>query len=87
MAQLGDADLHFWLTRSVGRSIGLNFSDAMHDGRLSAEGYAQLVTTCRRCDRSADCQRWLGGSGGAGRAIRAPEFCAIGRDLAALKPH
>lgn len=87
MAQLGDADLHFWLTRSVGRSIGLNFSDAMHTGRLSADEYARLVKTCRACDRAADCQRWLGGHGGHGRATKAPDFCAIGRDLAALKPH
>lgn len=87
MNDLGDADLHFWLTRSVGRSIGLNFSAALANGSLSAQDYAHLVDTCRGCRHVLDCQRWLGASGGSGCAARAPEFCAIGAKLAALKPH
>ena len=87
MTDLGAPDLHFWLARSVGRSIGLSFSDAMEDGRLSPEGYSALVTACRRCKQTQRCQHWLGTEGGQGRAERAPEFCTIGRALAALKPH
>jgi hypothetical protein len=87
MPAQGDPELHFWLTRSVGRTLGLNFTDAMHEGRLSADGLARMVATCRTCTEAAACQRWLGGQGRKGWSQHAPEFCAIGRALAALKPH
>ena len=45
----GDLDLAVWLTRSIGRSIGLNFSDAMEEGRLAPSDYAALIVACRAC--------------------------------------
>ena len=87
MAETGDLDLHFWLTRSVGRSIGLNFTEALEEGRLTAKGYADLVAVCRACPNSDRCKRWLGAAGGPGGRARAPEFCPIGPSLHALKPH
>jgi len=56
---MGDPARHFWLTRSVGRSMGINFSEALNEGRISAEGYAKLVTECRKCGFVKQCENWL----------------------------
>ncbi|WP_068115685.1 DUF6455 family protein [Tropicimonas marinistellae] len=84
----GDSDLHFWLTRSVGRSIGLNFTRALKEGRLSPDQYRDLVDVCRTCPHVDSCQRWLGGQSGCGAApVRAPGFCRNAHALEALRPH
>jgi len=83
----GDLDLAFWLTRSIGRSIGLSFSDAMEEGRLKPADYAALIAACRVCPHSAACTEWLAEAGGPSGAKRAPEFCPNGPALQALKPH
>ncbi|WP_204112933.1 DUF6455 family protein [Shimia biformata] len=71
---LGDPVQHFWLTRSVARSLGLSFSEAMAEGHISQSEYAALVTRCRRCPHVAACQDWLGNEGLSASA--APGFCA-----------
>lgn len=87
MSTHGDADLHFWLTRSVGRCIGLNFSAAMDEGRLSAEDYMGLVHACRSCGNVQSCQHWLGGQHKALGRARPPEFCRNAHVLESLRPH
>lgn len=57
---LGDPATHFWLTRSVARVMGVNLSEAMSTGALSASDYADLVKTCRTCPNVVQCQTWLG---------------------------
>mgnify|MGYP000441467491 CR=1 FL=1 len=74
IAYLGDPTRHFWLTRSVARAIEVNLSEAMAQGLLSARGYAEMVTRCRRCPHVAECQSWLAENGGS--ATRAPAQCA-----------
>ncbi len=37
---LGDPARHFWLTRSVARTMGISLSEAMAVGHLSAPDYA-----------------------------------------------
>lgn len=83
----GELDVAFWLTRSIGRSIGLSFTDAMQEGRLDPEAFAALIRRCRVCCRSAQCKQWLAQAGGPRGAKRAPEFCPNGDALQALKPH
>lgn len=83
----GDIDLHFWLTRSVGRCIGLNFRVALDEGRLSPDDYLALVHACRDCGQVAPCQHWLGGQRGVASSSRAPTFCPNGPALDALRPH
>jgi hypothetical protein len=86
MSMSGDTDLHFWLTRSVGRCIGLSFSAAMDQGQLSPDDYLDLVRACQGCSHVVPCQHWLGNQ--AGRIPRrAPDFCPNGAALDALKPH
>ncbi|MEQ9695778.1 DUF6455 family protein [Shimia sp. SDUM112013] len=73
LAHLGDPARHFWLTRSVARSMGVSLSDAMAEGALSEKQYADLVTNCRKCALVDHCQSWLGGQ--AAGADCAPEGC------------
>ena len=56
---LGDTELHFWLTRSVARVMGVNLSEAMADNRLTAQDYSALVTACRGCALVENCTLWL----------------------------
>ena len=70
---LGDPAKHFWLTRSVARAMGLSLSEAMAEGHLSANGYADLVTRCRTCPSVAQCEAWLATASGPGQ--EAPECC------------
>ncbi len=57
---LGDPDLHFWLTRSVAKAMGLNLSDAMAENRLNSGEYADMVTACQGCALVETCMGWLG---------------------------
>ncbi len=77
--RLGDIEKHFWLTRSVARCIGLSLSEAMADGRLSPQGYAELVTQCRAADCSERCALWLAEQ--QVQATSAPPFCANAQTL------
>lgn len=82
VARLGDPDLAFWLTRSVARAIGVNLSDAMNRGELSASEYADMVTRCRKCPNSDTCTAWLAVHGAG--AERVPDHCANADRLNAL---
>ena len=74
LAYLGDPTLHFWLTRSVARAVDVSLSEAMSQGFLSAGGYAEMVTNCRKCPNVSRCEAWLA-ENGAG-AAQVPEHCA-----------
>ena len=80
---LGDPARHFWLTRSVARSMGLNFSEALSTGRISAQGYADLITRCRKCPCVDQCEHWLAQASCA--ASEAPEHCPNATALNDLK--
>jgi len=56
---LGDPEVHFWLTRSAARAMGVNLSKALAAGQLSAQDYSRMVIACRKCRHVAGCQRWL----------------------------
>ena len=71
---LGDPAKHFWLTRSVARTMGVNLSEAMAMGQLSATGYAEMVNICRKCPSARLCEEWLGCSRTGPAA--APAHCA-----------
>lgn len=79
LAHLGDPATHFWLTRSMARTMGVSFSEAMACGALSAAEYASMVTQCRKCPNVEACQTWLGAQDGS--AKKAPAFCCHVRRL------
>ena len=80
---LGDPVLHFWLTRSVARSIGLSLTDAMVEGRLTPQGYTEMVTRCRQCPYVAQCEQWLAENGAGAEAV--PGTCVNADRLNGLK--
>lgn len=71
---LGEIEKHFWLTRSVARCLGVSLSEAMAEGQLSAEGYAEMITQCRASHCAGQCEKWLAAQQSV--AVAAPEFCA-----------
>ena len=79
---LGDAELHFWLTRSVAKVMGISLSEAMASGRLTAQDYAAMVTECRECPLVQSCQCWLGEQRALAKS--APPGCANANQLKAL---
>ena len=81
--RLGDPAKAFWHTRSVARALGLSLSEAMAEGALSADGYAQMVTRCRACPAVGDCELWLARNGAG--ASEAPECCSNAALLNGLK--
>ena len=56
---LGDPAMHFWLTRSAARAMGVNLSEAMASGHLTPKDYCEMVTNCRGCGAVEACQNWL----------------------------
>ena len=57
--KLGHPERHFWLTRSVARVMGVNLSECIHSGHLSAQDYSAMVTQCRTCAHADTCELWL----------------------------
>ena len=80
---LGDPVFHFWLTRSVARSIDVNLSDAMNAGQIDPQGYVEMVTLCRQCRFVSQCEQWLAVNGAG--AESAPDMCVNAVKLNALK--
>lgn len=81
--RLGAIERHFWLTRSVARTLGVSLSEAMATGRLSARDYAAMVTSCRACTRREICEQWLASR--QDRPSRAPAHCAHAETLDRLR--
>lgn len=83
LAYLGDPNRAFWLTRSVARAIGVNLSDALQQGDLSAADYAAMVTRCRMCPHAETCEAWLAVHGAG--AEYAPDHCTNAEALNGLR--
>ena len=75
----GDMSHHFWMTRGVARSMGLNLTESMKTGGLSAEGYEAMVNRCRCCALVEQCVQWLASQ--QHQASSPPPGCAISEPL------
>lgn len=84
MSKLGDPSMHFWITIGMARTLGLNLSDAMLDGRLSQSTYIDLVARCSACPQAQMCMQWMGQQ--TSLAAAPPENCPNAAALGALKP-
>ncbi|SMO64956.1 DUF6455 family protein [Ruegeria faecimaris] len=82
-AVLGDVEKHFWLTRSVARCLKISLTEAMSDGRLSPDEYAEMVTRCRASDCHEKCTKWLAAQQSDPRS--APGFCVNSQVFNRLK--
>lgn len=59
MAFHASLDMHFWLTRGMARRLGVNLTEAMHQGLLTRADFAQMVARCRTCSDSQGCLEFL----------------------------
>lgn len=82
MRRLGDPDLHFFLTRSVARAMGISLGDALRQGDLRPADYAAMVTCCRACPLVHQCQTWLAES--QSRRDTPPAGCSNASAFSAL---
>ena len=83
MGMHGNIDLHFWITRGMARKLGVNLSEAMHDGFLTQADFAEMITRCRKCGRTEGCLAMLGQSAPA--LLSAPDHCPNAGILADLR--
>jgi hypothetical protein len=59
MARLGDPALHFYMTRAIARMLDVSLGDALRDGRLSPDTYADMVDRCASCVYAQRCTAML----------------------------
>lgn len=81
----GNIDLNFWLTRALAKRLGVNLTEAMHNGFLTESEFAKMITDCRCCGESNGCLAVLSEINGP--LEEPPEYCRnaqILRELAAL---
>ena len=82
MHPMGNAREHFWLTIDMSKAVGADLAEALRAGRLSHEGYAEMVTACRSCDHPDRCQHLLSENP---RLDEAPEYCVNRKLLETLR--
>ena len=79
MAPLGEITKHLWLVRRMARATGTDLTAAAHEGQISPQDWAQMVTNCRGCARAEKCAAQLGQFEGQATPqsapMQAPLFC------------
>jgi hypothetical protein len=74
MKPLGDSKSHYWLVQRMAQATDTDIVAAMEQAELSNEDWAEMVQSCRGCDWTECCERWLG-EADHGSAEAAPEPC------------
>ncbi|MEP0154218.1 DUF6455 family protein [Pseudophaeobacter sp.] len=59
MHPLGDAMQHLQLMARMGKHLGADLAEAFATGKISAEDWAEMITSCRGCDAPENCKRLL----------------------------
>lgn len=84
MKPLGDRKQHYWLAKQMAKATGADIVGAHASGQLPQSDWANLVQTCRECDWSEGCQRWLRDHPRASDAPAACPNCGRFADLQAV---
>ncbi|MFC4213744.1 DUF6455 family protein [Pseudophaeobacter arcticus] len=88
MHPLGDAMQHLQLMARMGKHLGTDLAEAFEAGKISAEDWAEMITSCRGCDAPESCKRWLetqDGAAGAGGSVEPPDYCCNAARLLRLR--
>lgn len=85
MQPMGDANAHYWLTLGMARAVGVNLTQALHEGRITRAQYADIVTRCRTCAWGTDggCAQWLARQSSLAEEV--PKTCANHETFKALR--
>ncbi|MDV4145216.1 DUF6455 family protein [Shimia sp. FJ5] len=59
MKPLGDTNSHFWLVQRMAQATETDLVAAMARADLSNADWAEMVQSCRGCDWTEGCKRWL----------------------------
>lgn len=86
MTVVSEIERHFWLTRSMARTVGVNLSEAIATGVIAPDEYGRMVNRCHQSNCASRCTEWLGQQGG-GSPAGPPPFCAHSAQLKALLPN
>jgi hypothetical protein len=81
---LGDRKRHYWLAKRMAKATGADIVGAHATGALPQEEWARMVQTCRGCDWTDGCQRWLQANPAASDAPAACPNCGRFADLQAV---
>ncbi len=73
---------HVWRAQGVARALGVSFTEAILEGRLTPAGLDDIFTRCSGCGAPGACARWLEENGED--AAAPPAFCRNTAGLAAL---
>jgi len=84
MQQLGDARRHFFLTLARARAHGVDLGEALREGLISPQDYADTITRCRSCDAPDICAQWIERVQGGDALAPPPAFCRNADLLAEL---
>ncbi|WP_136904534.1 DUF6455 family protein [Rhodobacter capsulatus] len=79
----GNIDLYFWIARGMGRRMGVNITEAMHEGLLTQADFAQMINRCRCCAGSEGCLAYL--SEHSEERGSAPDWCGNGNLLREIR--
>lgn len=82
MQTLGEARPHYWLTLEMAKTCGVDLGQAMRDGILREDEYAQAITRCRTCAKPSACRAWLSSRE---TADTPPGYCRNGALFAELR--
>lgn len=74
MKPLGETKSHYWLVQRMAQATETDLVTAMERAELSNADWAEMVQSCRGCDWTEGCKRWLGGAEGQASEA-APEPC------------
>lgn len=73
MKPIGKSMDHYWRVIDMANATDVNLVQAMDENRLTAQDWAEMVETCRRCDWVPECDRLLSR---APNLQNAPSRCA-----------
>jgi len=84
MDRLGDARRHFFLTLASARAHGVDLGEALREGLISRQDYADTITRCRSCSDPDTCAHWIDRLQSGDEAALPPAFCRNADLLAEL---
>lgn len=82
MQTLGNARDHFWRVIKMAKANRVDLSDALDEGAITVDDYADMITGCRGCAQVGACDRLL-----ATQPVlaEAPDYCVNRKTFAQLK--
>ncbi|SEP86307.1 DUF6455 family protein [Thalassovita taeanensis] len=81
MKPLGDMTRHYWLAQRMAKTTGTDLVAAQEVGALDQSAWAEMVQTCRSCDWTEGCERWLTTQAETADVVETCPNCNKFRDL------